>query len=130
MTIDSVPLRTCGGYGLSVKLTQGSKSCETGKIEEFNEGEVLKWDSHNKNLGNCSSTEFDLAEPFLYFNLIHSLENEDKYCPKVFQVNFEHGIYYEKTIGDFSDFGVHRYTAANNDKVHSAKEKGNCLYTL
>ena len=25
----------CGAYDLSAKLTQGSKSCETGKIEEF-----------------------------------------------------------------------------------------------
>ena len=129
MTIDNGRLN-CGGYGLSVKLTQGSKSCETGKIEEFEKGEVLKWDSHNNNLGDCSSTEFVLDEENLNFYLINSLENDDKYCPRKIQVNFEHGIHYDYFIDNFHVGGPRSYTAANNDKMHTAKRKGNCLYTL
>ena len=107
----------CGGTGLSVILTQGSKSCQTGKIEGFYGGDYLKWNSHNKNMGNCSSTKFNLDEPFLNFRLISS---DDNYCPGIFQVNFEHGIYYDFDITGY-------YDATNNNKVHSAERTGNYL---
>ena len=109
---------TCGGYNLSVKLTQGSKSCETGKLEGFEGSDYLKWSSHINNMGDCSSTEFDLDEPFLNFSLI---SNDDYYCPHTLQVNFDHGIYYDFYIG------ASNYAAATNDKVHSAERKGNCF---
>ena len=105
----------CGGSDLSVILTQGSKSCQTGKIDGFSGGDYLKWNSHNNNMGNCSSTEFNLDEPFLDFRLISSYDN---YCPGIFQVNFEQGIYYDFDITGY-------YDAANNDKLHPAERKGN-----
>ena len=110
----------CGGKNLSVILTQGSKSCETGKIEEFSGGDYLKWNSHNNNMGDCSSTGFNL-ELFLNFRLISS--SYDNYCPGIFQVNFEHGIYYDFDITGY-------YDAKQNYKVHSAERKGNCLYSI
>ena len=105
----------CGGYKLSVKLTQGSKSCETGKIEEFSGGDYLKWNSHRNNMGNCSSTEFNLDELFLNFRLISS---DDNYCPGTLQVNFEHGIHYKFDIGGY-------YDDSENNIVHSAEINGN-----
>ena len=107
----------CGGDNLSVMLTQGSKSCETGKIVGFSGGDYLRWNSHNNNMGDCSSTEFDLDEPFLNFRLISS---NDNYCPGTLQVNFEHGIYY-----DFYIYGY--YDDSSNYNVHSAYRRGNYL---
>ena len=117
-----------GGYDLSVKLTQGSKSCETGKIEDFSTRDFLKWNSHNNNMGDCSSTEFDLNELFLNFTLITSYYNN--YCPGSFQVNFERGIY------NYYDFDVYpkigtfaRYNQQTNERVHSAKRRGKYFYS-
>ena len=117
MTIDNGRLN-CGGYGLSVKLTQGSKSCETGKIVDFSGGDFLEWNSHKNNMGDCSSTEFDLDKPFLNFRLISSYDN---YCPVTLLVNFEHSIYYDFLINGGNGY----YDAANNNKVHSAERTGN-----
>ena len=110
----------CGGYELSAKLTQHNKSCETGKIKEFSMGDHLKWNTHNNNMGDCSSTEFDLDEPFLNFRLISS---NDNYCPGTLLVNFEHSIYYDFYINGY-------YDAANNNKVHSAERTGNYLDSI
>ena len=78
-------------------------------------------------MGNCSSTEFDLNELFLNFRLIISKANSKKMCPTTFQVNFEHGEY------NF-DFVATNLVAtdgtADNDKVHSAERKGNCLSSI
>ena len=112
----------CGAYDLSVKLTQGSKSCETGKIEEFSSGDHLKWNTHNNNMGDCSSTEFDLDELFLNFSLITSYGND--YCPATFEVNFERGIYNYEDFDDYAtDWHIGDY------RISSYKTPGYYFFT-
>ena len=106
----------CGGFSLSVKLMQGSKSCETGKIEEFETGDYLKWNSHKNNMGGCSSTEFQLDKQILKFRLISG--SGDNYCPGTLQVNFKHGIHYKFDVDGY-------YDDDENHIVHRAKVNGN-----
>jgi hypothetical protein len=105
----------CGGDHLKVELSQGSKSCETGKTGPFSGLQTLEWSSDHDNIGACSSTKFNLDQTFIDFKLKAS---EDNYCPKTLTIEFAQGVTYSKDINGY-------YNHDNNDDNHSADRRGN-----
>ena len=105
----------CGGGPLSVKLGQGSTSCETGEVDSFSALTTLRWGPGHNNLGACSTTNFNLDQTFMDFKLKSSSDN---YCPGSLTITFDHGVTYSKTIDGY-------YDSDQNDLVHYAARKGN-----
>ena len=103
----------CGSDPLKVRLSQGSTSCETGKVDSFSALTTLRWGPSN--LGACSTTNFNLDQTFMDFKLISSSDN---YCPGSLTITFDHGVTYSKGINGYYDHD-------NNDQVHSADRRGN-----
>ena len=74
----------CGGYGVYVRIIQGSKRCRTITIPSFKAGAELMWEGDQ--IKGCSKIDFNVNANKIHYKI--KSKNKNKFCPEYLQIWF------------------------------------------